>query len=202
MKNITPLHNKLGMIDPDDVITHVASGGSLDDYAKQLDIRFSDLFRYLTSTPELEKKLELANKCAEARDRDLVVRSLRGVIETYPSDMFDDDGQIKPVSEWPKELLTGFEIEEIVGKHGEQAGEIIGRVKKVKTVDRLRAMEMLGKERGMFVNRTKVDASMTLEQMVANSYTKEMKDANPTGSDVTDGLHESAADIHQREGQQ
>lgn len=140
------------------------------------------------SAPDGEKKYELALKAAEARDKDLIVRSLRGVIETYPSDMFNEDGSLRPVSEWPKELIAGFEIEELYNK-----GESIGNVKKVKSVDRLRAMEMLGKERGMFVNRTKVDASLTLEQLVEASN-KEVIDVKP-GADGAYGVHEGERSI-------
>ena len=172
MKNITPLQNKLGMLDPEEVLTHVACGGSLDDMAKSLEIRFSDLYKYITSLPDGDKRYELALKASEARDRDLVVRSLRGIIETTPNDMFNDDGSIKPVSEWPRELIAGFKIEEIYNK-----GESIGNVKEVKTIDRLRAMEMLGKERGMFVNKTKVDATLTLEQLVTESNKQDPKGA-------------------------
>lgn len=136
----------------------------MDEMAKELGMRFSDLFKYVTSTEDLQKKYELALKAAEARDKDLVIRTLRGVIETYPSDMFEEDGSLKPVSQWPKELIAGFEIEDLYNK-----GEAIGNVKKVKTVDRLRAVEMLGKERGMFVQRNKVDATLTLEQLVEQS---------------------------------
>lgn len=177
------MQNKLGRLDPDEVFTHVACGGSLQDMAKQLEMRFSDLYKYITSVPDGEKKYELALKTAEARDKDLIIRSLRGVIETYPSDMFNEDGSVKPVSEWPKELIAGFEIEEIYNK-----SEAVGNIKKVKAVDRLRAMEMLGKERGMFANRTKLETTLTLEQLVEQSNSKGVIDVGEERG--ANGVHE------------
>lgn len=163
MKNITPLANKLGLINPDDVLTHIACGGSLEDYARGIEVRFSDIWKYLTSMPDWEKQYDLALRTAEARDKDLVLRSLRAIITTHPTDCFNDDGTLKPVSEWPRELVAGFEVEEITG------GDVQGRVKKMKSVDKLKAVEMLGKERGMFQVKGKIEHSLTLEELVDQS---------------------------------
>lgn len=169
LRNITPLANKLGLINPDDVLTHIACGGSLEDYARQLEIRFADLWRYLTGLPDWEKQYDLALKTSEARDKDLVLRSLRAIVTTYPSDCFNEDGTMKPVSEWPKDLIAGFETEELLSHDKETMGEVLGTVKKVKAIDRLKALEMLGKERGMFQVKGKVEHTMTLEQIVEQS---------------------------------
>lgn len=62
-------------------------------------------------------------------------------------DIFDENGAIKPMSEWPeifgRGLVTGLKSKEIA----DMDGEVIGIVHEVKFADRTRILDMIGKHR-------------------------------------------------------
>lgn len=64
------------------------------------------------------------------------------------ADLYDDDGKLKPVKEWPKiwrqGLVQGIDVDEIT------AGDVvIGTVRKIKLSDRVRRLELIGKHVGV-----------------------------------------------------
>ncbi|MCK7581082.1 MAG: terminase small subunit [Chromatiales bacterium] len=68
-------------------------------------------------------------------------------------DLYQADGSLKPVQEWPviwrKGLVAGLDIEEI--RAGD--GSVIGVTKKVRLSDRLKRLELLGKHLKLFTDK-------------------------------------------------
>ncbi len=157
----------LALIDPDTILTHVANGGTLKTLTNMWNVSYSVLHRHVLSIDPDGKLMAEARRMAEDRDKDMITEELRKIVESHATDLYDDNGTLKPVSQWPKELIAGIELEERVSGFGKDAEAI--QVRKVKLVDKLRALEMLGKERGMF-NKSKVDVTMSLEQLVQESW--------------------------------
>lgn len=148
----------LSVVNPEDILTHIANGGNLKDLTILYECSFKDIYRRLHDSDPDGQKLANAIKIAEAHDRDMVVKELRSTIKSLPSDIFNDDMTLKPVSSWSSEskaAINGIEI----GKLGT----------KVKFNDKLKAIELLGKERGMF-NKQSIDVSVSLEKLVSDSW--------------------------------
>lgn len=63
-------------------------------------------------------------------------------------DLFDDDGNILPVKQWPKiwrmGLVAGCDVEELT-----QDGVNIGQLKKLKLSDRVKRLELIGRHIGV-----------------------------------------------------
>lgn len=102
------------------------------------------------------KKPEIAEAIAAAQqersqrtkiDAAWVLRRLAGEAEADISELYQEDGQLKPVHQWPmvfrKGLVTGFEVvTEFVGS-GEERRAVT--VRKVKLQDRTKTVELIGK---------------------------------------------------------
>ena len=73
-----------------------------------------------------------------------------------------------PVDQWPDvaaKAIAGLDVfEEWAGSGGER--ELIGHVKKFKTVDKLRAIELLMKNLSMLTDKTEVSGHVTLDQLI------------------------------------
>ena len=74
-----------------------------------------------------------------------VVTRLANEVEADINDIYDDDGAVLPVSEWPliwrQGLVTGIDVEMIKGPNGCE----MGMVKKIRFSDRVKRLELIGK---------------------------------------------------------
>lgn len=64
------------------------------------------------------------------------------------ADIYNDDGSLKPIREWPlvwrTGLIAGIEVEEIFEGRGEQR-TLVGVLRKVKISDRVKRLDLIGK---------------------------------------------------------
>ncbi len=96
---------------------------------------------------------------AEHRERhvkttDDIVERLQEMAFADITDIYDDTGTLLPPKSWPKgvkALLAGIDV---VSLGSDQ--EALGQVMKVKLESRLKSIEMLGKQIGMWPNKTEV----------------------------------------------
>lgn len=106
-------------------------------------------------------------------DRDRVLERLTDELDADLADLFDEQGNLLPVDEWPlvfrTGLVAGIEVEELYEGRGEDR-EHVGRVHKIKLADRGKRIEMVGKHVDVmaFKERTEVDtpANGTLAQLL------------------------------------
>lgn len=100
---------------------------------------------------------ERARSCSI--DADGVLERLLEEANADLADLFDGDGNIKPVHEWPtpwkRGLVTGLEVETITEGRGENKRPI-GKVTRVKFSDRIRRLELIGKHASVGAFRDKV----------------------------------------------
>lgn len=95
----------------------------------------------------------IAGKIAEAQserstrtkiDADWVLSRLACEADADLADLYDEDGGLKPVHEWPeiwrKGLVAGLDVEEVKSE-----GVVIAHVRKVKLSDRMKRIELIGK---------------------------------------------------------
>ena len=81
-------------------------------------------------------------------DADYVLRRLYEMAEADRKDIYDENGSLKPVKDWPevwrKGMVTGIEVNELW--EGQGADRVrIGEVKKVRTETPLAILQTLGK---------------------------------------------------------
>lgn len=80
--------------------------------------------------------------------------------------LFDDDGQLKPVSELDDDTAAGIASIEVVEERGRN-GEVIGYTKKLKVCDKNSALEKAMKYLGLFVEKIEHSGTLTIEQIDA-----------------------------------
>ena len=98
--------------------------------------------------PEMMERIENAKAERSARvgvDAAWVLTRLVAEAEADFNDIYDADGALLPVSEWPliwrQGLVTGIDVEIIKGPDGTQ----MAVVKKIKISDRIKRIEMIGR---------------------------------------------------------
>lgn len=90
-------------------------------------------------------------------DADYVLKRLYDMDQMDIIDILNDDMTLQPLSEWPKvwrQSLNGVEIADLFEGEGD-ARRVMGVLKKIKWIDRLKNLELLGKhvEVGAFADR-------------------------------------------------
>lgn len=103
--------------------------------------------------------------------------------------LFDEDGAIRPVSEWPEELaraVSSIEVfEEFEFVHGGfncpscdrvSHKRLIGQTKKVKFWSKPHALEMLGRHKKLFTDKFEFSASNGLADRLAEAIKKSEED--------------------------
>jgi hypothetical protein len=170
--NYTEIELKL-VSDPEntieDICASVSGGGTLPEWCDLHKVRFGVIAGWINQTPPL---LTLYGRATVMRGEwfeQTIYRELRGIATLDVRGMLDEDGTIKPVSEWPDSLarsVAGLEHTEAKGESGVN--------KKVKLLDKLKALELLMKSRRMLSERVEHTGRVTLEQLVEDS-----KDAKP-----------------------
>jgi phage terminase small subunit len=105
----------------------------------------------LLKKPEIEAAIEAAKHERSERtrvDADWVLTRLADEADADMADLYDDNGALLPVEDWPliwrTGLVAGVETEELYeGEGGDRIN--VGQVKKLKLVDRTRRLELIGK---------------------------------------------------------
>lgn len=89
-----------------------------------------------------------------------VLDRLRDEIEADLADLYDENGALVPVAEWPliwrTGLIVGVETDEL-----EVGGMRMGSVRKIKQSDRIKRLELIGRHVGVQAFKDVVDVSVT-----------------------------------------
>ena len=156
---------------PEDVLAHVASGGSLIELCKMWNVIYHRISRFMYEDAGRRKAYEEA---LAARDEFFIERirlELRNLCAVDIRKAYDKDGKLLPPSDWPDELAAAIAsvetFEEYDGSGKDR--EYIGDTQKLKLWDKLKSLELLGKNLKMFIDRHEVTGKVTLEDLVNGS---------------------------------
>ena len=114
----------------------------------------------------IAKEIEKRNERVEV-NADYVLKKLVDIIEADMSDILNEDGSIKPISEWPpvfRKFVHNIEVAELWENTGD-VKEQTGLIKKIKWPEKLKALEILGKHVDVqaFREQSKVEKNVTGE---------------------------------------
>lgn len=87
-------------------------------------------------------------------------------------DILNDDGSLKPISQWPKiwrTTLSGFDLSSTIMNMNEDSIETI--LKKIKWPDKVKNLELIGKhvDVNAFRERLEIDVKMTIAEKMAKA---------------------------------
>ncbi|MGP9420085.1 terminase small subunit [Ewingella sp. AOP9-I1-14] len=128
----------------------------------------------LMANPKVSNRIEQLMRERNKRVKmgaDDVLRKLAEMMDADIIDILNDSGGIKPVSEWPpvwRKSISGFEVAELFEGRGEDR-EQIGYLKKIKLLDKIKVLELIGKhvDVAAFRDRVQVDVSFSLADKMA-----------------------------------
>ncbi len=107
-------------------------------------------------------------------DANFIIRELLNSATVDINDAYDEDGNLKPISEIPEPLrkaITEIRTEELFEGQGKNR-ERIGTAKTVKFRDGLRALELLGKHLKMFADVIDLHGMDQLAERIAQAEAK------------------------------
>ena len=165
----------------DAICAHVGAGGALQDLVDIWNaqakapgapggvVRFASIWRWVAEDKARFALWLESNNVAAQADLARADQALRAMAFADIRELFDAQGRVRPVSEWPHDLamlVQGLDVTELFSK-GEEAAVLEGLLKKVKLSDRRAAIEILLKRRGGLVEKREVAGKVTLENIVA-----------------------------------
>lgn len=153
----------------DDILQHVTSGGSLIELCKTWDVQYYRINQWLYANHKKEYEAALVARGEWMVQRILDELKAIGTVDIRKA--YDENGKLKSPHELPDELacvIASVEVEELFEGRGEER-EQIGYLKKVKLWDKLRALELMGKNLKMFIDRHEHTGKVTLEELVGGS---------------------------------
>lgn len=152
------------LVDMNQTRAYIAAGYSENGAAQSA----SALLRNPKISAYIEKKLE---KRAQKLDisAEKILAEIAKVAFLDPRKFYDDNGNLKDVPSLDDDTavsLAGLEVYEEYAGRGEDR-EAIGQTKKVKFVDKLRALELYGRYLKLFTDKVEHSGKVTLEQLIA-----------------------------------
>ncbi len=106
---------------------------------------------------EREKRTEI--------NADYVLKRLAEIDRMDCLDILNDNGSVKPISQWPKiwrQFISGFDISDIFEGQGDDR-ELVGLLKKIKWPDKVKNLELIGKHVNVQAFKEKLELSGGLE---------------------------------------
>jgi hypothetical protein len=145
------------------IFDNVANGGSLIDLCELWSVSYVLILRWIYDEESRTKKY---NQALESRNEWAVQRLLDEIRAVSFADIrlvLDAGGKVLPLDKWPTGVaraVAGLDIND--GPDGSV-------VKKIKMYDKLKALEMLGRDLGRLIVRHEVNGKLTLEELVSGS---------------------------------
>ena len=93
------------------------------------------------------------------------------------SEAFDAHGHLLRIDEMPANVrrsIAGFEIDALYEGSGRDKFHV-GETKKIKLYDKIRALELLGKNKKLFTDKLDVSGTLKLEDLVAGQTEEDLK---------------------------
>ncbi|MCK5607201.1 terminase small subunit [Candidatus Pacearchaeota archaeon] len=163
-----------------EIVDDVANGGSLVSFCKSKGFRYSNVINWIYEDEGRQKSYEVALEARGEWVAQKILAELQALSFTDRKKLFNDDGSVKNITDLDDDIasaIAGIDIqEEITDK---DSGEVVvPRTRKIKMVDKLKAIELLGKNLKMFTDKVEHSGKMSLEELVAGSM-KPSEDLTP-----------------------
>lgn len=129
----------------------------------------------LMTNDDIQEAIKKANSERLERikvDSDHVLQRLIEIDSLDISDIFNDNGTVKPFSQWPKSWLRSVSNVDITEKLDEEGSSIIK--KQIRRPDPLKAIELLGKHVAIQAFKDKVEHQQSDIKLVVNRPLSEL----------------------------
>lgn len=137
------------------IIEHVRNGGSVLELCKVWEVSYSSVMSFIRSNPDYKQRYDQALLDREEWAKERVLSEFKALSTYSIKDLFDENGSPIPIHKLPDEIATA--IKEI-NADGD-----------VKLVDKLKALDSLGKHMAGLVDKKEISGTLTLEQLLTQA---------------------------------
>lgn len=158
----------------DTICAHLAEGGTLITLAEAWDIPFGWISAWISADKDRGARYKAALNDRSEWVKEMLLHELRRVGFMDLRKLFDEDGKLKRPADWPAEVahaISSVEVDELFEGRGNDR-KSIGETKKIKLWDKIKSLELLGKNLTLFTEKVEHSGKITLEDLVAGSYDK------------------------------
>ena len=155
----------------DELVEHIVSGGSLPNLCKLLDIRYSKIIKWIYTNDTRREAYEVSLAARGEWVIQSVLNELKDIALADIRDAYDENSNLLPVKDWPKSLanvVQAVEVQEDFEGQGASRRKV-GETKRLKLWDKLKAIELFGKNLKLFKEQIEHTGQLTLEDLVTQS---------------------------------
>lgn len=163
----------------DKIVRHVSNGGSVIDLAEMHGVRYCDVMLFIRSDKAMAARYEQALSDRKEWAKEAILRELKRTSLADIRKLYDANGNLLPIHEWPDDAAAGVTQVEVFEEFEGQGQERIkvGEVRKVKLVDKLKALELKGKAQALFIEKQQHNHVVSLKDLVLASYKDEPEES-------------------------
>lgn len=148
----------------DKIFKHLAAGGTIIDYCRLVGLRYDELMLWINSSQDMVEKYEAAKKARLDWIYESCLRQYNALSTLDIRELYNADGGLRPMAEWPESAalaVAGVESMEVFETvDGERVP--VGELKKVKTYDKNKSLEALGKHIRMFADVLEIRGELSI----------------------------------------
>ena len=164
----------LNNVQLNNALQEICEGGSLIIFCKKHKLKYSETVNWIYDDKDRQKKYETALQARGEWVAQRLLAELQRIGFVDIRKLFNDDGSIRNVSELSDEVaaaVAGIDIQE--ARFDKDGDEVEPRTRKIKLVDKLKAIELLGKNLKMFTDKHEHSGTLSLEELVVGSMQPE-----------------------------
>ena len=146
------------------IADHLSCGGTLIDYCKLVGQSFIEMKKWIKADEEREKMYEAAKLARQEWLFERVLTEYRHISGFSLTDIYNKDGGLLPVHDWPESARAAVAGIESLEKFEMVDGESIpvGTVQKIKLWDKNKALQDIGRHLKMFAEVLDINLNTTV----------------------------------------
>lgn len=143
---------------------HLSAGGTLIDYCKLVGQSFVEVKRWIDADEKRAAAYEAAKKARQEWLFERVLEEYKALSTFSLDQIYNEDGGLKPVSDWPQSAKAAVSSVESVEQFEVVDGEkvVTGEVKKVRMWDKTKTLQDIGKHLKMFAEVIDVNVNQQI----------------------------------------
>lgn len=150
-----------------EIVTWIGEGRTLREYSMAYGANHAQLFVWIMRDAKRREEYDAAVKLRDEYLRQNVIDELRNISTLDVSQAYDHNGDPLPMDKLPTSLKKSIQSIKKVIKSDDR-GETI--TTEIKFFDKIKAINLLGKELGMFSNKVEVSGKVSLESLIGESF--------------------------------
>lgn len=139
---------------------HVTMGGAVSDFCEVFKVDYFTLMKVIGENKTYKQSFNLAKSARKDYIKEKVTEELMNIASSKVTDAYESNGALKSIEDIPdniKSLISSVKTSE-------------NETVEVKFQDKSKALDMLSKQQGMYVQKIEMKTEVTLESLLTESF--------------------------------